>query len=133
MIYPYTASIFDSDAYGVDTDNPESAYEIIDNSFPGGRSMRCWMCGTEDPDAFTPSRTDLICDRCMDALDEFFDAAFADMRVRYKAETGAEMWESEFIEGLQEYVDIKGTEFNRKNSRYHQHLVRDHEEKEEKK
>ncbi len=32
MIYPYTASIFDSDAYGVDTDNPESAYEIIDNS-----------------------------------------------------------------------------------------------------
>ena len=32
MIYPYTASIFDSDAYGVDTDSPESAYEIIDNS-----------------------------------------------------------------------------------------------------
>lgn len=32
MIYPYTASVFDSDAYGVDTDNPESAYEIIDNS-----------------------------------------------------------------------------------------------------
>jgi hypothetical protein len=31
MIYPYTASAFDSDAYGVDTDNPESAYEIIDN------------------------------------------------------------------------------------------------------
>ena len=31
MIYPYTASVFDSDAYGVDTDNPESAYEIIDN------------------------------------------------------------------------------------------------------
>ena len=32
MIYPYTASKFDSDAYGVDTDNHESAYEIIDNS-----------------------------------------------------------------------------------------------------
>ena len=32
MIYPYTANIFDSDAYGVDTDSPESAYEIIDNS-----------------------------------------------------------------------------------------------------
>ena len=32
MIYSYTASIFDSDAYGVDTDSPESAYEIIDNS-----------------------------------------------------------------------------------------------------
>ncbi len=31
MIYPYTASVFDSDAYGVDTDSPESAYEIIDN------------------------------------------------------------------------------------------------------
>lgn len=31
MVY-YTASIFDSDAYGVDTDSPESAYEIIDNS-----------------------------------------------------------------------------------------------------
>ena len=32
MIYPYTASTFDSDAYGVDTDSPESAYEIIDNT-----------------------------------------------------------------------------------------------------
>ena len=32
MLYPYTASIFDSDAYGVDSDSPESAYEIIDNS-----------------------------------------------------------------------------------------------------
>ena len=32
MIYPYTASIFDSDAYGVDTDSPESAYEIIDEA-----------------------------------------------------------------------------------------------------
>lgn len=32
MIHPYTASIFDSDAYGVDTDNPESAYEIIESS-----------------------------------------------------------------------------------------------------
>ena len=31
MMYSYTASIFDSDAYGVDTDSPESAYEIIDN------------------------------------------------------------------------------------------------------
>ena len=31
MIYPYTASIFDSDAYGVNTDSSESAYEIIDN------------------------------------------------------------------------------------------------------
>ena len=35
MIYPCTASIFDSDAYGVDTDSPESAYEIIDNSLKG--------------------------------------------------------------------------------------------------
>ena len=25
-------SVFDSDAYGVDTDNPETAYEIIDNA-----------------------------------------------------------------------------------------------------
>ena len=32
MIYPYTASVFDSDAYGIDTDSPKSAYEIIDNS-----------------------------------------------------------------------------------------------------
>lgn len=32
MIYPYTASVFDSDAYGVDTDSPESAYEIIDEA-----------------------------------------------------------------------------------------------------
>lgn len=32
MIYPYTASIFDSDAYGADTDSPESAYEIIDEA-----------------------------------------------------------------------------------------------------
>lgn len=31
MIYPYTASVFNSDAYGVDTDSPESAYEVIDN------------------------------------------------------------------------------------------------------
>ena len=32
MIYAPTASIFDSDAYGVNTDNPVSAYEIIDDA-----------------------------------------------------------------------------------------------------
>lgn len=91
------------------------------------------MCGTEDPDNFTESRTDIICDRCMDALDDFYDYAFADMRTRYKAETGSEMWESEFIEGLQEYVDIRGTEYNRKIRRYHRELVEEHEKEVEKK
>ena len=32
MIYAPTASIFDSDAYGVNTDNPVSAYEFIDDA-----------------------------------------------------------------------------------------------------
>lgn len=31
MIYPYTASIFDSDAYGVDTDSEEEEYEQPDS------------------------------------------------------------------------------------------------------
>lgn len=32
MIYAPNASIFDSDAYGINTDNPVSASEYIDNS-----------------------------------------------------------------------------------------------------
>lgn len=31
-IHSARSSVFDSDAYGVDTDNPETAYEIINNS-----------------------------------------------------------------------------------------------------
>ena len=32
MIHSYKSSIFDSDAYGADTDNPPSASEIINDS-----------------------------------------------------------------------------------------------------
>lgn len=31
-IYAPNASIFDSDAYGINTDNPASAYEVINDS-----------------------------------------------------------------------------------------------------
>lgn len=31
MKYPYTAGVFDSDAYGVDTDSPEDPYEMIND------------------------------------------------------------------------------------------------------
>ena len=36
MIYSPNASIFDSDAYGVNTDNPECASEILDNMLNNG-------------------------------------------------------------------------------------------------
>jgi len=51
MYHSYKSRIFDSDAYGVNTDNPETAAEIIDNSLRKKdeddirESMRDWAKG----------------------------------------------------------------------------------------
>ncbi len=76
MIYPYTAGVFDSDAYGVDTDNPESAYEIIDNGLKAKdeRNIR-----------------DAIKDFVKEVADEYFDTSEWD-------DAWWEAWEEKFRE-----------------------------------
>ncbi len=75
--------------------------------------MRCWICGSDDPNDFTLYRTDRICDDCMSILNYWYKETFYDIKTRYKALNGAEMGENEFLEGLSEYVEIMTDDYNR--------------------
>lgn len=74
--------------------------------------MKCFICGSEKADDFSLFRTK-ICDDCMSILNYWYKETFADIKTRYKAMNGSEMFEAEFLEGLAEYVYIMQDEYNR--------------------
>ena len=76
MKYRNTANIFDSDAYGVDTDSPEDPYEIINDS----------LCLKDERNI-----SDAIKDFVKEAADEYFDTSEWD-------DAWWEAWEEKFRE-----------------------------------
>ena len=74
--------------------------------------MKCLFCGTEKENDFSLYRTK-ICDDCMSILNYWYKETFVDIKTRYKAMNGSEMFEAEFLEGLDEYVSIMSDEYNR--------------------
>ena len=76
-------------------------------------SCHCWVCGSEDPNDFTLYQGPTICDDCMGVLNYWYKETFYDIKTRYKALHGVEMGESDFLEGLAEYVEIMSDEYNR--------------------
>ena len=76
--------------------------------------MKCRMCGTENRSDFTMNQGPTICNDCISILDYWYREMFLDIRTRHKAQTGSEMQEGGFLSGLEEYVDIRRTEFNRR-------------------
>lgn len=76
MKYPYTAGVFDSDAYGVDTDSPEDPYEMINEG----------LCLKDERNI-----SDAIKDFVKEAADEYFDTSEWD-------DAWWEAWEEKFRE-----------------------------------
>lgn len=74
--------------------------------------MMCWMCGSENPDDFTLYQGPFLCDDCMSILNYWYKEMMQDVKTRCEALNG-QFDEATFIEGLAEYVDIKGAEYNR--------------------
>lgn len=72
----------------------------------------CKFCGARHKSEFS-DRSWMVCDRCMEELDGWYAEIFSDFRVGYKARHGLDMWESEFLEGLAEYIEVKQAEYNR--------------------
>ena len=75
--------------------------------------MSCRICGSTDANDFTLYKSEKICDDCMSILNYWYKETFYDIKTRYRALHGGEMWESEFLEGLAEYVDLMTDEYNR--------------------
>ena len=76
MKYRNTANIFDSDAYGVDTDSPEDPYEMINEG----------LCLKDERNI-----RDAIKDFVKEAADEYFDISEWD-------DAWWEAWEEKFRE-----------------------------------
>ena len=72
----------------------------------------CMVCGTKRPEDFTDHDYSLLCDDCYDVFNYWYKEALQDMKTTYRAKNGSEMFEAEFIQGLEEFADIKGTEYN---------------------
>lgn len=78
--------------------------------------MTCLMCGSEEPKDFTVFSDSRLCDDCMSILNYWFKETFYDIKTRYKALNGSDMEEGEFIEAMEEYLNIM---------RYEREIVKD--------
>ena len=72
----------------------------------------CMICGTEDPNEFTVHEHSLLCDDCRGILNYWYKEALEDMKTHYRVRNGSEMYESEFLQGLEEFTQIKIGEYN---------------------
>lgn len=73
---------------------------------------RCMICGTEHKEDFTIYKKRFLCDECMSILDYYYKQARVEISDRYEEVNNAEMWECEFLEGLDEFVTYKTDEYN---------------------
>ena len=70
------------------------------------------MCGTKHESDFALYKQKTLCDECMSIFDYYYKQIREEIRDHYEEVNNAEMWECDFLEGLDEYVEIKTKEYN---------------------
>ena len=80
--------------------------------------MICMFCGTTEESNFSLYHNNLICDDCLSVMNHYYKEAFKDIeKVWHEHEPqyrSIGLWESSFLEGLEQYVSIKQMEYNDK-------------------
>lgn len=71
----------------------------------------CMICKTEHEEDFTLYRQTMLCDDCMSILEYHYKNAKYELEDRHMEVNNSEMWESELLEGLEEYLEIKAREY----------------------
>lgn len=68
--------------------------------------MICFACGTQNEDDFDLYNNRFICDSCLSILNYHYNEALKEIR-----EENPTVWESNFLEALDEYVIFKSDEY----------------------
>lgn len=71
----------------------------------------CMICKTKSAEDFTLYKQKRLCDDCMSILEYHYKNAVYEFGDRYEEVNNNEMWESELLEGLTEYLEIKEREY----------------------
>ena len=74
--------------------------------------MQCLICNTKDKEDFSLYESKHFCDDCTSIMDYWFENVRRELSDRYTEVNNSELWECEFLEGLERYVEEQIEKYN---------------------